>query len=390
MEFIKHIKHGINILKRYILFYFFWPLAFKLYSIKPVDEKLITFAYNKNYTTMPDNLCKIYDYLKAKGYNCVIQPSPQKKLKRIIFGIKFQKYYARSKVIFITDNFDLMYHHKPNEGTKVVQLWHACGAFKKWGYSTLDLAWGGTRKNMTRFPTHNTYTDAFVSSKAVIPCYAEAFNCDPKIIKPFGVPRTDIYFDKDFLAGCRDELLKAFPGIGDRKIILYAPTFRGNSPSQSYNEDVLDYAALKENFGDKYALVLKLHPFTASKFSLTEEQQELYGDFVFNATSLPIEVHLGAADLLIADYSSLIFEYSLFNKPMIFYAYDLEEYDRDRSFYFEYKHFVPGKIVRTNEEIIEAIKNRDFQEGKIPAFRKKFMSACDGHCTERIAEYCIK
>ena len=384
------MKKKLEVLRRYILFYIVWPLAFRLCSLKPVDEKLITFAYNKNYSSMPDNLCKIYDYLKAKGYNCVIQGTPQGKIDRIIFGIKFQKYYARSKVIFITDNLDLLYHHKPNKGTKVVQLWHACGAFKKWGYSTLDLAWGGSRKNMTRFPTHNTYTDVFVSSADVIPCYAEAFNCDPKIIKPLGTPRTDIYFDKDFVSSCRREILRAFPEIGDRKIILYAPTFRGNSAEESYNDNVLDYAKLKENFGDEYVLMLKLHPFMAKKFKLTDEEKKLYGDFVFNATPLPIEVNLCAADLLIADYSSLIFEYALLDKPMMFYAYDLEQYDHDRSFYYDYPSFVPGKIVVTNDEIIETIKNKDFEEEKIPAFREKFMSACDGNCTERIAEYCIK
>lgn len=384
------MKKKLEVLRRYILFYIVWPLAFRLYSLKPVDEKLITFAYNKNYTTMPDNLCRIYDYLKTKGYNCVIQATPQSKIDRIIFGIKFQKYYARSKVVFITDNLDLLYHHKPNKGTRVVQLWHACGAFKKWGYSTLDLAWGGSRKNMTRFPAHNTYTDVFVSSEDVIPCYAEAFNCKPEIIKPLGTPRTDIYFDSDFLSSCRSEMLKAFPEIGNRKIILYAPTFRGNSAEESYNEAVLDYAAFRENFGYEYALVLKLHPFTAKKFRLTEEEQMLYGDFVFNATPLPIEINLGAADMLIADYSSLIFEYSLLNKPMIFYAYDLEEYDRDRSFYYDYRSFVPGKIAVTNEEIIDIIKSGDFEKEKITEFRKKFMSACDGHCTERIAEYTVK
>lgn len=384
------MKKQLVIIRRWILFYIVWPLAFWFYSFKPVDEKLITFAFNKNYTTMPDNLRQVYDCIKAKGYNCKIMQAPQSSLKRILFGIEFQKYYARSKCVIITDHFDQLYAHKPNKGTKVVQLWHACGAFKKWGYSTLDLKWGGTKKDMLRFPMHNTYTDVFVSAEEVIPCYAEAFGCDRSVVKAFGTPRTDIYFDRDFVAGCREQLLSAFPEIGDRKIILYAPTFRGNRPEESYNDKALDYAAMKESLSDEYALVFKLHPFTAKKYKMSDEEKKLYGDFVFDASSLPIEVNLCAADLLIADYSSLIFEYALLDKPMIFYAYDLEQYDRDRSFYYDYRSFVPGKIVVTNGEIIDTIKNRDFHEEKISAFRNKFMSACDGHCTEKIAEYCIK
>lgn len=384
------MKKKLVILRRWILFYIVWPLAFRFYSLKGVDEKLMTFAYNKNYTSMPDNLQRVYDYMKSQGYSCHIAAAPQSSIKRILFGIEFQKYYARSKCVFVTDHFDQLYAHKPNKGTRVVQLWHACGAFKKWGFSTLDLKWGGSREDMLRFPMHNTYTDVFVSSEDIIPCYAEAFNCKKAVVKAMGTPRTDIYFDNDFISSCRGRLLESFPEIENRKIILYAPTFRGNKPEESYNDKPLDYELLKKNFGDEYALVVKLHPFTAKKYKMSDEEKALYGDFVFDASALPIEINLCAADILIADYSSLIFEYSLLgDKPMIFYAYDLEDYDRDRSFYFEYKSFVPGKIVRTNDEIIETIKNGDFGTEKIPAFRKKFMSACDGHSTERICNYCI-
>lgn len=385
------LKSFINILRRKIFFYIVWPLAFKLFSFKPIDEKLILFAFSKNYTSMPDNLTGLYEYLKDKGYNCKIMQAPQNAVKRILFDITFQKYYARCKCVFITDNFDPLYAHKPNKGTKVIQLWHACGAFKKWGYSTLDLAWGGSREDMLRFPMHNTYTDVFVSAESVIPCYAEAFGCDEKIIKALGTPRTDVYFDKEFVKSRREELLKAFPAIGNRKIILYAPTFRGNSPEESYNDQPLDYAFLKETLGKDYALVLKLHPFTAKKYKVTEEQEKQFGDFVFDASnSLSVETALCAADYLVADYSSLVFEYALLDKPMIFFAYDLEKYKRDRSFYFEYESFVPGRIVMTNEEIAASILSDSCQQEKIADFRKKYMSACDGKCIERIAGYAVR
>lgn len=384
------MKKLLTNVRRWILFYIVWRAAFRLASLKPIDGRLILFAFSKNYSEMPDNLRGLYKYYNSKGYNCKIMQSPQSSLKRVLFDIEFQKYYARCKCVFVTDNFDPLYANKPNRGTRVVQLWHACGAFKKWGYSTLDLKWGGSREDMLRFPMHNTYTDVFVSSEYIIPCYAEAFGCNKSIIKALGTPRTDIYFDIDFVSGSRGTLLESFPEIGNRKIILYAPTFRGNSPEQSYNDMPLDYAAMKQNFGEEYALVLKLHPFTAKKYRLSDEEKRLYGDFVFDASSLPIETVLCASDLLIADYSSLIFEYALLKRPMIFFAYDLEEYDRDRSFYYDYRGFVPGKIAASNDEIIRTIKEKDFREEKIPEFTEKFMSACDGHCTERIGEYCTK
>ena len=384
---MNELKKKLVLLRRKILFFWLWPMAFNFFSKKPINEKLILFAYNQNYDSLPDNMAGIFDFLKERGYDCRIMHSPKSSLKRFLFGITFQKYYARCKCVFLTDNFDPLYAHQPRKGTKVIQLWHACGAFKKWGYSTLDLPWGGSREDMLRFPMHNTYTHVFVSSEAVIPCYAEAFRCSERRIMAYGTPRTDVYFDKNFVSSQREELLKIFPEIGDRKIILYAPTFRGNSPTAAYNENPLDYGKLKTALGDEYALVMKLHPFTAKKFGLAEEEKEKYGDFIFDGSkSLKIETALCAADILIADYSSLIFEYALLNKPMLFYAYDLEEYEHDRSFYFDYKSFVPGKIVINNDEIIKAIRDNDFRADRIPAFREKFMGACDGECVKRIAE----
>ena len=96
-----------------------------------------------------------------------------------------------------------------------------------------------------------------------------------------------------------------------------------------------------------------------------------------------------AADILVSDYSSLVFEYSILHRPMIFFAYDLEEYDNSRSYYYDYKTFVPGPIAKTDDEVISYIlKGTDMS--KVKAFREKFMSACDGNSTKRIAEYTMK
>ena len=384
------IKQKLVIFCRKVLFFHVWPLVFNLFKHRPLDEKLVLFAYNRNYSSMPDNMKGVFEYLKNKGFNCVEMASPKSGLKRLFFNLRFQKYYAVCRCVFLTDNFDPVYAHAPREGTRVIQLWHACGAFKKWGYSTADLAWGADKKSLSTFPMHNTYTDVFVSARTVVSCYAEAFGCDEKIIRPFGTPRTDVFFNSAFVSSQRGTLQKLFPDIGERKIILYAPTFRGSNPTEAYNENRLNLERLKEALSKEYVLLLKLHPFTEKKFDLTEEEKEKSGDFVFNISSLvSTQTALCAADILISDYSSLIFEYSLLERPMLFFAYDLEEYNRERSFYFDYKSFVPGKIVADTEGIIKAIETGNFEKEKVAPFRKKFMSACDGNCTKRIAEYAV-
>lgn len=372
----------LSTLRRYIFFYLIWPLAFKLFSIKKINKNQIIFAVSKNYSKLPDNMVPLYNKLKNQ-YNCIILTAPDNPLKRAIFGIKFQKYYAQSGTVFITDNFDQLYAHKPNKGTRVIQLWHACGAFKKWGYSTLDNDWGGDRKEMLRFPMHNTYTDVFISSDVVKNAYADAFRCSPEIIKALGVPRTDIYFNTDFVKNAK----KYMPDKSGRKIILYAPTFRGFSPEQSYNDFKLDLKKLKNLFCEEYIFYIKAHPFTAKQINLQYPEGIIEKDFAYNVSDINIETALCAADILITDYSSLIFEYSLLDRPMIFYAYDLNEYKKSRSFYSEYEEFVPGRIACNEDELIDSISEVNFDKDRIKAFRQKYMTACDGKSTERITEY---
>ena len=152
------------------------------------------------------------------------------------------------------------------------------------------------------------------------------------------------------------------------------------------------FKKLKELIGNNYAILVKLHPLVAKGFS-SESLDENLKDFVYDISkTITISSALCFSDIVISDYSSLIFEYSLMEKPMIFFAYDLDEYNNGRSFYYNYEDFVPGKIVKTTEEIASAIKEADtsFDKEKVISFKNKFMSACDGKSTQRIFEYAVK
>jgi CDP-glycerol glycerophosphotransferase (TagB/SpsB family) len=104
-----------------------------------------------------------------------------------------------------------------------------------------------------------------------------------------------------------------------------------------------------------------------------------------------IEEALCAADICISDYSSLIFEYSLFERPMLFYAYDYDTYGKYRGTYYDYESFIPGKMVRTEEELMDAVVNMDswFDKTQVREFKEKYMRFCDGHSTKRVAAACF-
>lgn len=394
IKIFKKILKFVQEIRRQHLYYHRWPRLYKKYSQRPIDEKKVVLAYAGHYKQMPDNLVAIKEYLEPLGYNCVVINTSDadhicknrylNQIMRFFYGKEFFEAYGNAKALFLTDYFFPAFACQPREGQSVVQLWHGCGAFKKWGYSTAEKKWGASKESLDKYPIHNTYTHVCVSSPKVKFAYAEAFGCSEDKVMALGAPRTDVYFDDDFVASCRQKVLEQFPAIGNRKIILYAPTFRGNSIKKSYMKNKLDIEKMREELGDEYALVVKLHPLTAKGFKVNPED-----DFVFNASKcIAIDTTLCAADTVITDYSSLIFEYALLERPMIFFAYDLAAYDDSRSFYFDYETFVPGEIVTDTDAIIAEVKRleTDFDVEKVRRFKDDFMCACDGKSTERIAE----
>lgn len=382
------------------LYFFLWKAAFLVASLKGRDEKLILFVASNHYE-MPKEYKALYDKAKSEGYKCIClfkfkggsRVIFKNELSKIKSDLVFQKYYARAKTTFLYEYYLPAYANNVKKGSRLVQLWHGCGAFKKFSYSTRDSSWGLEDSLFDRYKVHKNYTDIVASSEYIISKYAEAFACDKSIIKPVGVPRTDVYFDEEFINGQKMVLLSKYPELADKKIILYAPTFRGDNLGTSYNDKALDFLKLKEMFGKEYALLIKLHPHVANSLKFTEEEQINLDGFLFDISkTVIIDTALCCADILIADYSSLIFEYALLKRPMVFYAYDLEEYDGKRSFYYPYESFVPGKIVKDTDGLIKALKEAEkgADDKLLSDFTEKFMSACDGKSTERVFESFIK
>jgi len=388
--------YKIKYFKQYLINYIFLPITFHFFSFSPIKKNLVVFAVHR-FNKLPYNMELLYDLCNKNGYICKlflmgdikhIKSNIVRSIKTFISVFNFIKYYAICTTIFVDNYFPYLYAIKPRKGVNVVQLWHGCGAFKKFGYSCINKKFGFSELSLKLFPTHNTYTDVMVSSPTVIPYYAEAFNCKPSIIKPFGVPRTDWYFNKYNLSSSVLKIKEMFPEIGKRKVLLYAPTFRGKT-TVSYFYDIINYNYLSFHLKDKYVFLTKYHPYTI-KLSKLESENTLPENFVYDITDkLTIEDALCASDIVITDYSSLIFEFSLLERPMIFLAYDLDEYDNDRGFYLPYRDFVPGPIVKDNDSLFDAILNAYSDESleKVKVFRDKFMSSCDGNSTDRIYKY---
>ena len=369
---------------------FWYPLVYRRHARKPVEPGLVVFFETKE-LEMPgsfDLLCERLSADPSKRVEYItLAQNHVSRFKYYLNGARCLKRLAVAEVIFLDDASDLVSCLPMRPETKAVQLWHACGAFKKWGMSTADLKFGGTREEIRRHPFYGNLSLVTVSSPEVAWAYVEAMDLEGRedIVKPLGVSRTDIFFDEGFLMQARARIEAAFPPAKGKKILLYAPTFRGHV-STATGPDELDIAAMKRELGSEWVLLVKHHPFVKHPAPVSEGCE----DFAYLVKGgLSIDDLLSAADACISDYSSIVFEYSLFLRPMIFFAYDLEDYNDWRGFYYGYDEFTPGPVFTTSEEVVDHLAHLEERSdpGEVKAFRDKFMSACDGHATERVLEW---
>ena len=177
-----------------------------------------------------------------------------------------------------------------------------------------------------------------------------------------------------------------YPIAENKKIVLYAPTFRDN-PEDNNVFNFLDLEKFNKELGEDYILVLRLHPKIKKFFKDKIEVNQKYvdcSDFKNEQELLLI------SDILISDYSSIMIEFALLNKPIIFFTYDYDTYmSKDRGFYFDFKKNVPGPVVYTTDELIAEVKNNDFDKNKISEFRKTQFNSIDGEASKRVVDFLL-
>lgn len=365
------------------------PKAYKEAAKAPIDENKVIFVevrhdhITNSLEVMFDEITNNYDYTVHTHFllnNATTRADYEKRCLDAVRDI------ATAKYVFTDEASNVLSAMPLREGTKIVQLWHGCGAFKKFGFSTADLLFGDDRKEQLKHPFYKNYSLVSVSSPEVIWAYNEAMNIDEKsgIVQATGSSRTDIFYNENFKKSSFDRVYDVVPQARGKKIILYAPTFRGRV-AKAQAPDMLNVKMFFDAFGEDYVLLFKYHPLVKNPPSIPDEFKNFAVDV---SNTLTIEDLIVTSDICISDYSSLVFEYSLFERPLIFFAFDLDEYFDWRGFYYDYFELAPGLVAKTNFEMIDYIKNIDtrFDKKAIQDFRHKFMRSCDGHATERIMQ----
>lgn len=353
-------------------------LGFYLFKPFRLKENRITFISNRR-NSISGNYESIYTEL-IKDKNIDIKTVLDTK-ESFISCFKYGYYLASSKVILIDDYIRSVYEIRKRKDNYLIQVWHACGAFKAFGFSRLSKegCWSQDSRS------HRTYDYCLVSSRKVAKHYAEAFGMNVDRVIATGVPRTDIFFDEAYKREIRAKIFSTYPMLKDKKVILFAPTFRGSSKKEgNYPHYRFDYKKIFESFGDEYRIIIKHHPHVNNKPVIENEYKDRVIDLSKNEE---LNELLFVTDILITDYSSVVFEAALLDIPMLFYAFDLDEYISRRGFYCEYISFIPGKLVENMDEIIDALLAGDFEADKIIEFKKDFFDDLDGKSGKRASEF---
>lgn len=308
-------------------------------------------------------------------------------LSGILFFFLTKPYQlARAEIILLDNVFLPMAYLKVKGNVKVIQLWHGTGTIKKFGQ---DVNTGKLKK--LEYRSNQNITHLIVNSEETKKLYGKAFGIPLERVYPIGLPKTDELLELLFCANYEQDkeanismkaaLLTNYQIPESSRLILYAPTFRDHERKDPKLLERLE--DMLRSLPKQYVIGLRLHPFVAEAFRNQQLPERVYQlSFEPDLNSLII-----ASDALITDYSSIIFEYCLMDKPMVFFAYDLEEFsDHGRGFYHDYMDYVPGAVVRTGEEVGRMFSDDCFDINQIRRFRERSYTNLDGKATTRLLE----
>lgn len=359
---LKKVKRvGINYLSKWITDY---------YRKQPIQNRVFFYTIRADGKLLENINCIYENYSGEKVVFAKMLPHSFRQIAEV------RKYMLTSKVIVTDDYMKYLRAVRLREGQKVVQLWHAGGAFKRFG---LDAPSRLTR--LEEYRTHSQYSDVCVTSEYVRQFYAHAFGVEMDVIKALGSPRTDAILDPVQVQEKKEAICARHPLLKNKKVYVYFPTFRELEGAPMELDTRIDWARLNDELSDDEVFVVSRHPVMKKEFF-----KGAFYSRVKDYTSDPTPELLAVADVVITDYSSIIFDASLMDKSMLFYCPDYGNYERD--FYLDYDKDLPGEIISEYDELLPALRRASEVSSKevIAKFREKEMGACDGHSTERIVE----
>lgn len=343
-------------------------LLYPEYRKEEIDNKTIVFEsyWGTQYSCNPRAL---YEYIDKNHpeYTCVWSlvddriPIKGKGIRVRKGSAEYYRYLATSKYFVNNVNFEKGYRKR--SGQIEIQTMHGT-PLKTLGLDVTDEF--RTEEERIAYVKRNRRWNYLIAQGRFTEEKASDWYGFNKRVLCTGYPRTDELFNvkEEECKRIKEDL--ELPD--NKKIILYAPTFR----KKGEYEMPIDLELMRENLSDEYILLIRLHHFVYAAYKVPED-----GKFIFDAGKYDNITDLyKIADIMITDYSSVMFDFALTGNPMIFFTYDLDEYvNQTRGVYFDIRTEGPGPIVKTNEELLEALKaGGKGNEDRVKLFRDKYLT----------------
>ncbi|WP_445505610.1 CDP-glycerol glycerophosphotransferase family protein [Niallia sp. 03091] len=394
-ELKSRIKGKLRRLKRSKKAKLLYQLAFKLLGKLPSKKNTIVFEsfLGKQYSCNPR---AIYEYIQEHHPEYKLYWSVDKRFIQnfdnrgidIVPRFSVKWLFTMSRAQYWVSNSRLPLWIPKPKYTTYLQTWHGT-PLKRLAADMDEVHMPGTNteKYKKNFLMEASNWDYLISpNQYSSEIFARAFGFDKTMIES-GYPRNDALFNdntQENLAALKEKF-----GLPlDKKVILYAPTWRDDQfyGKGKYKFDLeLDLNKLREELGDEYIIVLRMHYLVAENLDLTP-----YSGFAYDFSNYEDirELYL-ISDLLITDYSSVFFDYGNLRRPMIFYVYDIDSYrDKLRGFYFDFEKTAPGPLAKTTDEVIDYIKQASTKplDHQFDQFYQQFCYLEDGEASKRVVE----
>ena len=329
------------------------------------------------------NLKYIHDRLVERGLDqrfklrCACRKSVGTK-KSAASWIKTVLLVAKSDYIFIDDYAPIFGFFKLHPKTQLIQVWHAGEGFKSVGYSRFG-------KEGSPFPAgscHKAYTWALTGAPNLVKVYEEVFGIEKEAFLPLGMARLDHFLDPAHMDRVKEQFYSKWPSLADKQIILFAPTFRGAGQKEAwYDYSSLDLKQIYDYCGNDTVFMVKMHPFIRTPIPIPKA----YADRIVDFSDYPdINELFYITDILITDYSSNFYEFSLLKKPILFYTYDREFYELTRGVHRSVLRYAPGRVCDSFNELMNVLKTKDYELNKTCQFVSEQFGDYDGHASDRI------
>jgi CDP-glycerol glycerophosphotransferase (TagB/SpsB family) len=357
-----------------------------------IDEKMVFFEsfLGKSYSGNPKYIYEeILKHDKFKNYKFVWSYSNDGEIpgNPIVVDRESEDYYrylAKSKYWVSNVIFPV---HRKREGNVYLQTWHGT-PLKKLGFD-IEVEGPETLGRENFYIESRNWDYLIAANPYSAEIFKRAFKFHKEVLE-VGYPANDIFYRED-VTQFSEQIKRKLNIPKNKKVILYAPTWRDNEASGSWEHSFslkFDLDEYYEKLKDDYILILRMHHLIADSLQIKEEHKS----FVMDLSKYDdVQELYTIADILITDYSSVFFDYANSKKPILFYAYDFEVYKNEiRGFYLDMETELPGPVIKTGKELLEAIQNidqvsKEYKE-RYEEFYNRFCGLEDGNAAKRVLD----